>query len=97
VLQIDSASPYQGTILIEAEMDEGNLLCLRSAFTCGKRSQHPIFILWQVNRDQLRKHQSRQEWHFHFSKEFVISKLFSCPSGSKSYHFKILHERRFQP
>lgn len=35
-----------------------------------------------------------QEWHFHFSKEFAISKQFSYPSRSKSYHFKI--QRRLQ-
>lgn len=35
-----------------------------------------------------------QEWHFHFSKEFAISKQFSYPSRSKTYHFKI--QRRLQ-
>lgn len=58
VLQINSASPDQGAILIEAELREENLLCLRLALTCGKCSQHPIFITGQVNREQLKKHQS---------------------------------------
>lgn len=58
VLQINSASPGQGATLIEAELHEENLLCLRLALTCGKCSQQPIFITGQVNREQLKKHQS---------------------------------------
>lgn len=46
------------TIFIKVKLHEGNLLHLHSAFTNGKCSHHPIFIMWQANREQLRKHQS---------------------------------------
>lgn len=44
MLQINSASPYQATILIEAELHEGNVFCLHLAFTHQSCDKNGIFI-----------------------------------------------------